>query len=88
MTPEQIAAGLSKAQRTAILRHGFCNWYGDANTGWPVPGRDETSFCRCGRKLMDDGLIQWASGPLDSRTRLTKLGLAVRKILETGNEPG
>ena len=86
MTPEQIAASLSKAQQAAILRHKLGKLYGSPYTGWLVPPRDETSFCRSGRHLMDNGLIKWAPGHLDSRTQLTSFGLAVRKILENGND--
>jgi hypothetical protein len=84
MTSEarEIAARLTPGQFRALIRHPKQGYYGEAHGGWPLPAHDETSFCKAGRALMNMRLLAWHPDRRDSRTQLTRLGLAVRAELE------
>lgn len=72
MTPEQIAAGLTKAQREAVLaiNPAYRNWADDMPTATPLyPAYEAGLASRC-----------W-DGP-GLHYQLTSLGLQVRNILK------
>jgi hypothetical protein len=73
---EKRAAELTNAEAKMLCRHCPGELYGCHKFGWPDTGDD--AFSRAGRVLMSAGLIQWAPNPRDSRTQLTRFGLAVR----------
>ena len=75
MTPEQIAAGLSKAQKKVVLTKDDEFVIGHKGK-WAFMTRTTA------RILYELGLIEhpW------TLVRPTELGLAVRKILENGND--
>ena len=82
MTAEQIAAGLTKAQREAVI-----------NAVWSQPlascaGRWEVKTPRIWRAIADKGLgyktgpvLRWRPNKDCDRTALNELGLEVRAIL-------
>lgn len=53
----EIMEGLTKAQREMLCAHRPS--LGTKDYGWPFPAKDERSFQRSGRGLMDLGLIEW-----------------------------
>lgn len=76
MTPEQIAAGLTKAQREALL-----------NGQWVTPliGREPFYVVHFTGDPWPQGVANYLSTHADS---LTPLGQQVRAILEKNNERG
>ena len=85
MTAEQIAAGprfasteavkLSPELRSMLLRHlSKQAWADSPNSLFP-------KWSPLGRELKRRGLIQF-TGPRDSTTEITPLGLEVRRILQ------
>lgn len=78
-TPEQIAAGLTKAQRWALLRSAYYE--------------DRSAYKTAGRYLTADKRVRWAlccAGViydyLNPVQKLTPLGQQVRAILENQHE--
>jgi hypothetical protein len=71
MTPSEIAAKLTSAQREALLE---C-------TPWDVHVRAVIAFDFCSSGFLQESTI------LDDAVELTPLGLAVRAHLEQANDP-
>ena len=71
-TPEQIAAGLTKAQREALLR---C-------IPWDVCVGAGIAVAFCANGLLEESTI------VDDGVQLSETGLAVRTILENRNDAG
>ena len=74
MTAEEIAAGLTDAQRRALIRH-------KENQRWGDPHHTHLPKWKIGRELRMLGLIDFIS-PTSSTTAITPLGQQVRSILE------
>ena len=76
---DRIVAGLTKAQREAVLRQSLepQSWDDWLWSDYEEPLRWKTE----GRALRDHGLVTFESDPRSSRTVLTETGLAVRARL-------
>jgi hypothetical protein len=72
----KIAAGLTKAQRDALVSHKNLQSWGGRDARPPV-----LQWPDIGHVLRENGLIRFPSD-LSSATILTELGLAVRAYLE------
>ena len=76
-----IAKGLTKAQAKVLRLHAPS--YGGRDTGWPGSAtRDDHSFAKAGRPMMDAGLIAWTNDPRSSRTVITPRGKLARQHLQ------
>ena len=79
-TPEQIAAlagRLTRAQREVLLTHraGYdWRWYATS-------ARAPDSWANAGSPMLKTHLLAWHPNPRETATRLTPLGLAVRRFI-------
>lgn len=79
----EIAEALSDGEKLA-LRIAPETGYFD----WPESARDAHSFCRAGRSLMKQRLIEWHPDPRKTLTRLTAQGRSARAALKANPPEG
>lgn len=75
---EEIAKGLTKAQRETLIHHEQPYEWRWEN----VPARAPDSWQNCGRSMLELRLLEWHPNKRRTATRMTPLGLEVRAILQ------